>query len=73
MATAEEEVERPGIIERITVFAHQIVDEMKKVVYPTRKETITYILVVLAFVTIMMVLITGVDFLIGQGVTWLFT
>ncbi|MDR2538727.1 MAG: preprotein translocase subunit SecE [Bifidobacteriaceae bacterium] len=73
METQSEDVEKVGVFERISTFVNQTIDEMKKVVYPTRKETITYILVVLAFVTIMMLLITGVDYLLGLSVTWLFT
>ncbi|PPF81280.1 preprotein translocase subunit SecE [Subtercola sp. Z020] len=47
---------------RIVLFIRQVIAELKKVVTPTRKELISYTLVVLVFVVIMMALVSGLDF-----------
>ena len=46
--------------------------EMKKVIWPTRREMITYTIVVLVFVIIMTAFIAGIDILFAKGVLWLF-
>lgn len=66
------EGKRPGLFGRILRFIREIIAELKKVVTPTRKELINYTLVVLAFVAIMMLLVTGLDFLFGQLAGWVF-
>jgi preprotein translocase subunit SecE len=47
---------------RIVLFIRQVIAELKKVVTPTRKELVSYTLVVLVFVVIMMALVSGLDF-----------
>jgi len=59
--------ERRGLFARIGLFLRQVVGELRKVVTPTRKELLSYTLVVLVFVIIMMALVTGFDF----GFGWL--
>jgi len=44
---------------RISLFFRQMVSELRKVIWPTRRELITYTTVVVFFVAVMM-LITGV-------------
>jgi preprotein translocase subunit SecE len=44
------------------LFIGQILDELRKVVRPTRSELWNYTLVVVVFVTVMMALVSGVDF-----------
>ncbi|MFQ6173093.1 preprotein translocase subunit SecE [Oryzobacter sp. R7] len=44
------------------LFVSQILDELRKVVRPTRSELWNYTLVVVVFVTVMMALVSGVDF-----------
>jgi preprotein translocase subunit SecE len=61
-----------GVFARITLFFKQILLEIKKVVYPTRDEVITYTGVVLVFVLVLMGFITGVDFGVGKAVTAIF-
>lgn len=61
-----------GLFGRILRFFREIIAELKKVVTPTRKELINYTLVVLGFVIVMMLLITGLDFLFGQLAGWVF-
>ncbi|WP_291051159.1 preprotein translocase subunit SecE [Herbiconiux sp.] len=50
---------------RIALFIRQVFTELKKVVTPTRRELISYTLVVLVFVVIMMAIVVGLDQLFG--------
>ena len=68
---SEREV-RSGVLGRMMVFFRQVVDELRKVVTPTRSELVNYTLVVLVFVLIMMALITGFDLVFGWAISWVF-
>ena len=57
---------------RIALFIRQVINELKKVVTPTRRELFSYTGVVLAFVVIMMALVSGLDFVFGLGVQYVF-
>ncbi|GAB3294394.1 preprotein translocase subunit SecE [Parasphingorhabdus pacifica] len=57
---------------KIVRFLREVVAELRKVIWPTRKSLVTYTLVVLVFVTIMVSFIAGVDLLFAKGVLWLF-
>ncbi|MEF2978877.1 preprotein translocase subunit SecE [Subtercola sp. YIM 133946] len=57
---------------RIVLFIRQVVTELKKVVTPTRKELISYTLVVLVFVVIMMALVGGLDWLFSWAAVIVF-
>lgn len=46
----------------IGLFIRQILDELRKVVRPTRSELWNYPLVVIVFVTFMMAMVSGLDF-----------
>nr|WP_272902119.1 preprotein translocase subunit SecE [Brevibacterium daeguense] len=50
----------------ILQFFREVVAELKKVVTPTRRELVNYTLVVLGFVIVMMLLVTGLDFIFGK-------
>jgi len=58
--------EKRGLITRILLFYRQVVAEMRKVVWPTRNELITYTIVVLFFVFSFGVLVLLFDI----GVAW---
>lgn len=45
--------QRPGMFARLALFLRQVVAELRKVIWPTRKELITYTWVVLVFVVFM--------------------
>ena len=64
--------EKRGFFGTIMQFFREVIGELKKVVTPTRKELINYTLVVLGFVVVMMLLITGLDFVFGQLTGWVF-
>ena len=57
----KERAEKRGPFGRIALFLRQVVNELSKVVTPTRRELITYTLVVLVFVIIMMAIVSGLD------------
>ena len=48
-------------VKALTLFVSQILDELRKVVRPTRNELWNYTLVVIVFVTVMMALVSGLD------------
>ncbi len=64
--------ERRGPFARVSLFISQVLNELKKVVTPTRRELISYTGVVLAFVIIMMGLVYGLDFGFAALVNWVF-
>ncbi len=61
-----------GLIARLRLFIKQVLDELRKVVRPTRAELINYTLVVIAFVTAMMALTAAFDFGFTRLVDWVF-
>ena len=56
----------------IGLYVAQVIDEMRKVVYPTRKELITYTVTVITFVTVIMLYTMGLDAVFTRLVTWVF-
>ena len=64
--------ERRGPVSRLALFIRQVINELKKVVTPTRRELFSYTGVVLVFVVVMMVVIYGLDFVSSWLVTWTF-
>jgi preprotein translocase subunit SecE len=62
----------PSLFARIFRFLKEVVAELRKVIWPTRKQMITYTAVVLIFVAFMVALIFGMDTALGRGVLWLF-
>jgi preprotein translocase subunit SecE len=49
-------------LRRLQLFVSQILDELRKVVRPTRSELWNYTIVVIVFVTVMMAFVSGLDF-----------
>lgn len=62
----------PGRISRIGVFVRQVIAELRKVIWPTRKELITYTTVVIAFVVVMVSVVALFDFVFTKGVLAVF-
>jgi preprotein translocase subunit SecE len=54
------------------LFISQILDELRKVVRPTRNELWNYTIVVIVFVTVMMALVAGMDYGFGKLVALAF-
>ncbi len=57
---------------RIGLFYRQVVAELRKVIWPTRRELITYTSVVLAFVTGLTVIVAILDNLFSRAVLLIF-
>jgi preprotein translocase subunit SecE len=55
---------RPAKADRTTpaLFVRQIVAELRKVIWPTRKELITYTTVALVFILVMVAIVTSLDY-----------
>ena len=53
------------------LFVKQVRAELGKVAWPTRKEVVTYTVVVVVSVAFFMVIIYGIDFVSLKGVVWL--
>ncbi|ABM12068.1 MULTISPECIES: preprotein translocase subunit SecE [Mycolicibacterium] len=53
-------------------YLKEVVGELRKVIWPNRKEMATYTTVVLLFLVFMVALIGGVDLGLGKLVTWIF-
>jgi preprotein translocase subunit SecE len=66
---------RPGkgsLPSRLVRFLREVVAELRKVIWPTRNQLVTYTIVVLVFVSFMVALVSLLDFLFGRGVLFLF-
>ena len=57
---------------RMSLFYRQVLAELRKVIWPTRNQLVTYTIVVLVFVSFMVALVSLLDFLFGRGVLFLF-
>ena len=64
--------ERLGLVSRVSLFLRQVIFELKKVVWPTREQLITYTIVVIVFVTIMGLIIAALDFVFVKLVLFVF-
>ncbi|WP_354004676.1 preprotein translocase subunit SecE [Ruania suaedae] len=63
---------QPNVFARIARFVRQVVQELRKVVTPTRNELFTYIGVVIVFLIVMMIYVGVLDFGFGRLVLWAF-
>ncbi|MBE1467113.1 preprotein translocase subunit SecE [Kibdelosporangium phytohabitans] len=63
---------RAGVFARLFRFLKEVVAELRKVIWPTRKQMITYTAVVLVFLAVMVAIIAGLDLGIGKGVQSIF-
>ena len=71
-AKPRKEVRRTGFFGRIGGFFREVVSELRKVIWPTRNQLVTYTIVVLVFVSFMVALVWLLDLVFAQGVTFLF-
>ena len=53
-------------------FYRQVVAELRKVVYPTQQQVVTYFFVVLVFVLVMMTVVAGLDYAFGKAMFAIF-
>lgn len=59
-------------IKQLFKFFNEVIGELRKVIWPTRSEMVTYTTVVLVFLAVMVSLIGGLDFGFVKAVSWLF-
>jgi preprotein translocase subunit SecE len=53
-------------------FLRQVVAELRKVVWPTQQQVVTYFIVVMVFVLVMMAIISALDFAFGKAMFAIF-
>ena len=71
-ARGPKKARRPGPIGRVTTYVRQVASELRKVIWPTRKELVTYTSVVLVFVAIMVSIVALFDFAFTKAVLAVF-
>ncbi len=59
-------------VARLMRFLREVVAELRKVFWPSRQQLVTYTIVVLVFVSFMVALVAGLDFLFGLGISFVF-
>lgn len=57
---------------RLSLFYRQVIAELRKVIWPTRKELVTYTTVVIAFVLVVILYVTILDYGFGKAVLAIF-
>jgi preprotein translocase subunit SecE len=70
--SVESTEQKLGIFARVGLFYRQILSELKKVVWPTRKQLSTYTAVVLVFVLFIIAVVSLVDLVLTKIVFWVF-
>jgi preprotein translocase subunit SecE len=63
---------RPSVIARFARFIREVVGELRKVIWPTRKQQLTYTIVVLVFLTVVVAFVSGLDLGFAKLVFWIF-
>ena len=57
---------------RVSLFYRQVLAELRKVIWPTRKELITYTTVVIFFVLVVIAYVTSLDYVFGKAILYIF-
>ena len=57
---------------RLSLFYRQVLAELRKVIWPTRKELITYTTVVIVFVLVVIAYVTGLDYVFSKAILAIF-
>jgi preprotein translocase subunit SecE len=63
---------QPSLIARFSRFIREVVSELRKVIWPTRRQQITYTVVVLVFVSVVVAFVSGLDLGFAKLVFWIF-
>ncbi len=72
MTEVEQVAEKLGPFARVTLFYRQVINELRKVVWPTRKQLTTYTAVVLVFVTFVIAVVSLLDLILTKIIFWVF-
>lgn len=70
--TKAKATERGNIFVRLLTFIREVVAELRKVIWPTRTELLTYTTVVVVFVVIMLTIVGTADYGFAKLVLWVF-
>jgi preprotein translocase subunit SecE len=70
--STEQVAEKLGPFARIGLFYRQVVSELSKVVWPSRKQLTTYTAVVLVFVSFIIAVVSIFDAVLTKIVFWVF-
>jgi preprotein translocase subunit SecE len=57
---------------RLSLFYRQVIAELRKVIWPTRKELVTYTTVVIVFVLVVIAYVTALDFGFSKAILGIF-
>jgi preprotein translocase subunit SecE len=63
---------RRSPVQRVALYYKQIVNELRKVIWPTRTELVTYTIVSLVFVSAMIAIVALFDYAFGKAVLAVF-
>ncbi|MFB7472215.1 preprotein translocase subunit SecE [Kitasatospora sp. NPDC057692] len=63
---------KKGVFARLALFYRQIIAELRKVVWPTRNQLMSYTSVVVVFVVIVMAFVWGLDYGFSKAALWIF-
>jgi preprotein translocase subunit SecE len=77
MATQlQEKRDKPGPAKKDrtspALFLRQVMAELRKVIWPTRRELRTYTIVAMMFILVMVVIVTSLDYAFTKLVFWAF-
>ncbi len=72
MSEARSESTQRSLLGRFALFVRQVVAELRKVIWPTRKELIAYTIVVVVFVLAMAGIVAVLDYVFTQVVLAIF-
>jgi preprotein translocase subunit SecE len=64
--------DRPNLAGRLVNFIREVVAELRKVIWPTRKELLSYTAVVVVFVALMIAIVFAFDWVFAKGTLWVF-
>jgi preprotein translocase subunit SecE len=70
--STEQVAEKLSLFARVGLFYRQIISELSKVVWPSRKQLSTYTAVVLVFVSFVIAVVSIFDLVITKLVFWVF-
>lgn len=62
----------PNLLSRISRYLREVVAELRKVIWPSRNQMVTYTLVVIVFVVFMVALVYALDLVFAKGVLAIF-
>ncbi len=72
MTEVEQVAEKLGLFARVALFYRQVINELRKVVWPTRKQLTTYTAVVLVFVSFVIAVVSLLDLILTKIIFWVF-